>query len=464
MSEAVKKPKNDLPYRMIIGWGIGTLPMAIYFNSFNILALRFFTDYVGLTAATAGLIIGLSKLYDAVTDPVMGTLSDRTRTPLGRRRPYILLGGVLCALSIFGLFSIPVGLNAQSAMLFVSIAVIVYATSYTVYNIPYMAMPSEISASGKTRSAMMSWRVACIGAGGLIAGALGPKIIDWAGGGSAGHSAMGIMLGVSILAFAIITFFMTKGAPDRASEQQADKLKFSDKLKTIMSNRPFMLLLGVKFFQLSGVAVSSATLAFFTVWILGRSYSDLGTIVFFTTLGQILGTPFWLAVTRRIGKPNTFFISAALFAAVSMTWLLADANEALWVTCIRVFAKGLATGGILLVGQALLPDTIEYDRLKTGMRREGVLSGMYTTIEKVSFAVGTMLTGIFLDLMNYKPMLRASQDAQAESAITAIYYCQSVIPAVSVAIAALFLINYKLSETELDTLRSSSDEPVDAKA
>ena len=104
-----------LPYRAVMGWGLGTLPMAIYFNSFNVLALRYFTDFVGLTAAAAGLLIGLSKLYDAFSDPVMGMISDRTRSPMGRRRPYVLAGGFLCGLSLFFLFSAPGPLSKRGA-------------------------------------------------------------------------------------------------------------------------------------------------------------------------------------------------------------------------------------------------------------------------------------------------------------------------------------------------------------
>lgn len=145
-----------LPYRAVVGWGLGTLPMAIYFNSFNILALRYFTDFVGLTAAAAGFLIGISKLYDAFSDPVMGMISDRTRTRLGRRRPYVLAGGLLCGLSLYVLFSAPTGMSESQAFWYVAAALIMYATSYTVYNIPYMAMPAEITTDARQRSSMMT--------------------------------------------------------------------------------------------------------------------------------------------------------------------------------------------------------------------------------------------------------------------------------------------------------------------
>lgn len=431
--------------------------MAIYFNAFNILALRYLTDVVGLAAATAGLLISVSKIYDAVTDPLMGAISDRTNGAMGRRRPYLLLGGLLCGLSIYALFTVPRYFAPEDATLVVGALLIVYATAYTVYNVPYMSMPSEMTSDSKSRSSMMSYRVMCIGAGGLIAGTVGPKIVGYAGGGAAGHETMGMVLGIVVAALAAFIFFITRGAiSGTAAERLAQpKFTFKQKIAAVASNRPFMQLLLLKLFLLMGVAISSATLAFFIVTILGRGYGDLGTVIMFTTLGQILGTPIWLRISRKIGKRPTFYASAIVFAAISMTWMFADASEPLWLTGVRVFAKGLGTGGILLVSQAMLPDTIEYDRLRTGLAREGALSGLYTTIEKIAFAFGTALTGLFLGAMGYIP--RAAE--QPQSAINAIYACQAALPSALMLLAAGVLLFYKLTDTELDRMRAAAANP-----
>lgn len=441
---------HGLPTRVIIGWGLGTLPMAIYFNAFNILALRFLTDVVGLAAATAGLLISMSKIYDAVSDPVMGSLSDRTHTRFGRRRPFLALGGLLCGASIFAFFALPTLLPGQNMVWLVGALLIVYATAYTVYNVPYMAMPAEVTSVPAERSRMMSIRVMCIGAGGLIAGTFGPKIVGFAGGGAYGHVVMGAILGAAIALIALAVFLTTSGTQTPApAKQSTSHLSFKDKAAAVVSNTPFMQLLLLKLLILMAVAISSATLAFFVVSVLGRSYGDLGTVILFTTLGQILGTPLWLRVVTRLGKRRTFVLSAFIFAVISMTWMLAHAGEPIWLTSVRVFAKGLGTGGILLVSQAMLPDTIEYDRLRTGLAREGVLSGLYTTIEKVSFAIGTAVTGLFLGSMGYV----AKASGQSETAITAIYACQATLPATLMLIAAVSLAFYRLDEKQLELSR-----------
>ena len=124
------RQSHDLPLYMIVGWGLGTLPIALLFNTFNALALRHFTDVLGVAAAAAGSLIALSKLYDAFTDPAMGWLSDRTKTRFGKRRPYLVIGSILCALSIVFMFSI--GELASSNMeLMVFLTLILFATGYT---------------------------------------------------------------------------------------------------------------------------------------------------------------------------------------------------------------------------------------------------------------------------------------------------------------------------------------------
>lgn len=451
-----REQRHDLDVRLIFGWGLGTLPVALYFNTFNALALRFLTDYVGIAAAVAGSLIAFSKIYDAVSDPVMGFISDKTRSSAGRRRPYILVGSLACALALWILFSLRPNADPQLTLLYAFGALILYATAYSIYNVPYLAMPAEISRRGVTRASLMSWRVFFIGVGALLAGTLGPKIVKWQGGGLEGHSFMAAVLGTLILLSGIATFLLTRRCPETILQSAPPKLSWREKLTTIVGNRPYTLLLSVKLFQLAAVAVSASTLAFFTVWVLGKDYSALGNIVLFTTLGQIIGTPIWLRIYRKIGARKTFLVSAACFAIASLTWLFANSTEPSIITYTRVFIKGVGTGGILLVGQALLPDVIEYDRLSNGQRREGVLSGLYTTVEKLAFALGTAFVGIWLQMMGYVSQRNPFSEEQSASALLAVQLCQSVFPAILITIAAIFILFFKLDEGKLEQLRKAS--------
>ncbi len=451
------RQQHDLPLFMIIGWGLGTLPIALLFNTFNALALRYFTDVLGVAAAAAGSLIALSKLYDAFTDPVMGWLSDRTKTRFGKRRPYLFLGAIICAASIAMMFSIAEisSANPQS-LLFV--ALILYATGYTVYNVPYLAMPPEMSLSGKTRSALMSWRVFAIGGGALVAGTLAPALVKFGGGGAEGHSLMGLTIAAMILAAGFITVVLLRGAPEVGRVSKPEKISLKEQFKTVASNRPFATLMGTKLFLLLAVAFAASTMAFFTVWVLGRDYGTLSIILLCMTAAQIVATPVWLWIYRRIGPKNTFLLSALIFAGVSMTWLWADSSEALWLIYLRAVAKGLGAGGVLLVGQALLPDVIEFDRLTSSQRREGVLSGIYTTIEKLAFAFASALLGFWLQFRGYVPQLNPRSDIQPDTAIAALNFCQSVFPAFFIIVAAIIIRWYSIDEERLIELRNKNQQ------
>ena len=173
---------------------------------------------------------------------------------------------------------------------------------------------------------------------------------------------------------------------------------------------------------------------------------------------QIIATPIWLWIYRRIGPQRTFLLSALIFGAVSLTWLLVDSNEALSLIYLRAIGKGLGAGGVLLVGQALLPDVIEYDRLTSSKRREGVLSGIYTTIEKLAFALSSVMLGFWLQFNDYVPQLNPFADVQPQSAVTALNFCQSVFPAVFIGIATITVMFYSIDENRLVELRKKQME------
>jgi GPH family glycoside/pentoside/hexuronide:cation symporter len=446
--------RHKLPFRIVFGWGLGTLGVAVLFNATNFLLLRFLTDYAGLAAAAAGLAIALSKVYDAFTDPLMGVISDRTRSRWGRRRPYLLLGGLACGAAFALLFHAPALGGGTASVGLVFILLLLYATGYTIFNVPYLAMPAEMSNDYHERSYLMSYRVSFIGVGQVAAGFLGPFLIAYYGGGVLGHQRMSLVLGAIIVVATWASFFLTAGAPQ--TEQTATpRTSLKQQFQTVLENRPFAVLILTKLALLMGVAFTGSTLAFVTTRILAIPDQLLAALIVVTTLGQIACMPLWLKLSRRKGKKMVYYGGAVLFCVTSMSWLLADANEPAVVYLFRGFISGIGSGGLLLTAQSLLPDALEYDYLRTGLRREGILSGFYTTVEKVAFALGAALTGLFLGAMGYVSSTQGSGTEQPDSAILAIYLCVSVIPVIAVTASAFVLRWYDLDEQKLNELRAS---------
>lgn len=447
--------EERLALSVALGWGAGSLAMAVLFNSTNYLLLRFLTDHVGIAAGTAGLLLAIARLYDAVTDPVMGAISDRTNTRWGRRRPYLIGGGILCALSLVLMFSIPMLFGTDASAATVLMLLLFYATAYTIFNVPYMAMPAEMTSGYHERSRLMIYRVGAIGIGQILVGAIGPFLIVHFGGGAAGHSGMSLVLGAIIIVGSVICFGLTAKAPATFRSAQEARIGWGERFKTVCANKPFLWLLVLKVVLLLGVAVTGSTLAFLTVRILQVPDSVLGQLIIATTIGTIVSLPMWFWLSKRIGKKGTYICAASVFIVASLSWLLASPGEAPVVFLLRGFLKGVGSGGLILISQSMLPDVIEYDHLKTGLRREGLYAGFYTTVEKLAFALGASLTGLILHWSGYISS-RGAHVEQPESAIVGIYICVAIAPAVAVALSVICAWLYPLNQKKLEKLRAEA--------
>ena len=439
---------ETLPLMVCIGWGMGTFGVSTMFNSVNLLLLRFATDFLGIAAAAYGVIYLVSKIYDAATDPIMGVLSDRTKSRFGRRRPYLLLGGALSAVAFIALFNAPSVLDSPQALLVLALLLIFHSTGYTVFNVPYLAMPAEMTRDYMERARLISFRVYAIGFGTLAGTSLAPALIEFWGGGRAGHAALAWAYGGLILAASAFAFFAT-GKARATSYVRESPLSRREKLQLILTNRPFSILVSVKTLHLTSLAVTNAGFIYFVVYVLDQGYAVVGLLGLANGLGMLAGTPIWYALARRLrSKRNLYILASTLAALVLMSWWLATPAEPLAVTVLRKFVHGLTIAGSLLCGQAMLPDAIAQDAARSGLRREGVFSGIFTTAEKMAFAIGGAASGVFLGLMGYVSSTEGAV-AQPESAILAIYLCVSFLPAALLLASIAFLIRYDLDEDKV---------------
>lgn len=447
-SRSTVQASETLPLMVCIGWGMGTFGVSAMFNSVNLLLLRFATDFLGIAAAAYGLIYLVSKIYDAATDPIMGFLSDRTKSRFGRRRPYLLLGGALSAAAFIALFNAPSVLDSPQALLVLALLLIFHSTGYTVFNVPYLAMPAEMTRDYMERARLISFRVYAIGFGTLAGTSLAPALIDFWGGGREGHATLAWAYGGLILAASVFAFFATAKAR-ATSYVRESPLSRREKLELILTNRPFAILVSVKTLHLTSLAVTNAGFIYFVVYVLERGYAALGLLGLANGLGMLAGTPLWYALARWLrSKRNLYILASTLAALVLMSWWLATPAEPLAVTVLRKFVHGLTIAGSLLCGQAMLPDAIAQDAARSGLRREGVFSGIFTTAEKMAFAIGGAASGVFLGLMGYVSSTEGAV-AQPESAILAIYLCVSFLPAGLLLASIAFLVRYDLDEDKV---------------
>ena len=450
----IQKP-TSLALSICVGWGLGSVGVAMMYGVTNLLILRFMTDYLGIAAVAGGLVIGVSKLYDAITDPIMGVVSDRTKSRWGRRRPYMFFGGFLLAASMILLFNVPAFESTTNTLLYMLILMLFYATAYTIFNVPYLAMPAEMTEGYHERSFLISFRVYGVAAAGIFGLFGGPMLIELYGGGQAGHAAMAWVLGAIILVSALASFWMTRDAPF-TEESASTKYTFREQFSTAIENKPYLLLLGSKLAGLFGFALSQPAIAFFYTNVLEVTDDFLGYYFLVFYISMIGSQSFWIRVSKVRGKKLIFMLCIALNMLGNLSWLLAGPEEPFSVMLLRALLLGFIGGGSLLMGQSMLPDTIEYDYRRTGLRREGIFAAFFTTIEKLAYTIGPAVTGIFLGAMGYISSKGAQDIVQPDSAITAIYICVGVIPATMGIFGLLFLSAYDLTEEKLkSTVRVS---------
>lgn len=435
-----------LPFKTKFGWGIGTLTVSLMFQANGLLLLVYLTDFVNMNATTAGLLIGLSKIYDALTDPVMGRISDKTRSSWGKRRPYVLLGTIMCALSFILLFNLALFSDSQNIILITLFALILNATGYTIFNVPYLAMPAEITTDYNARTDLMSYRVMAVAAGQLGGSALGPALVVFFGSGIIGHSGMANTLAIIMVLAGVLCVWMTKDASFVNSDiETKESGSFFQQFKTAFQIKPFAILLGIKVTQLTGFAVFLASLPYLFTRVMDLSYNYLG--FYFLVQGSIMliSQPIWVKIVKKIGKKNSYYLASISWGLGALSWMLVTPGESEMGIIIRGVFLGIGAGGLLLVGQSMLPDTMQYDFQTSGHRREGILAGVYTTVEKLSFAIGPSILGILLGYVDYD----ASSNSQSESVINMMYFNAGGFPVICLFISCLLITLYNVDQQSL---------------
>ena len=229
-------------------------------------------------------------------------------------------------------------------------------------------------------------------------------------------------------------------------------------LRSTLENRPFVWLLTAKFIYFIVLAFTLTTFAYFTKHVLKTSDAWLGTFLTVQSLSVIASQPIWLRVARVLGKKQGFMIAGACYGFAHFTWWFAGPDEPVALIFARAFAIGLAGGGTFLLTQAMLPDAIEYDRLRTGLRREGVFTGVFVFVEQAASALGVAVIGVFLAGMGYVAATEGRIVAQPQRAILGIYICMAILPPALQAVAIFAISRYDLTAAKLASLRAEVSE------
>jgi GPH family glycoside/pentoside/hexuronide:cation symporter len=444
---------SGLTWPKIIAWSVGTIGPVTLLYLISSAYLFFMTDLMLMSGALAGALIFGVRVYDMFADPIMGYISDRTRSRMGRRRPWMLLGSVVTVAGCVALFTVPGGIAASGGMLvaWTLLALVLYFTGYTMFNVPYMAMPAEMTDSFHDRTRLMSVRVVFVSLSSLLGAALAPRLIEAFGNGVPSYEKTSWIIGAIGLLAMVACVLGTRTA--RATSATPVTMPMIAQMRVAFSNRPFVVLVLTKLLLLLSMSSITTTMFFFVRHVLNRELSVASDIALAQTLGMLVLLPLWVKVAKRYRKQHLFMIASGGNTLVLLSWLFATANEPAGLLLLRAAMLGAFAGGSLLMGQSMLPDTMEYDYRRSRLRREGAYSGIYSMVEKAGFAFGPLLVGGLLSLAGYEGAAPGeTQAVLSDDATIAVYLGVSVIPAIATALCLFVLRAYTLTEEQLKSM------------
>lgn len=427
-------------------WAGGTIGSSTALGAMSLLVLFYLTEYVGLSPSLAGLLIFLSRLWDIFASLAIGQWSDRTQSRWGKRIPFLVAGAPMLAVAFFMLFATPESLIGLKLNGYVLVALLLYSTGYTLFVVPYLTIPAEITAIPQQRTTMMSYRVAALTLASLIVAVLGPILIQQFGGGRSGYAGMGAVLGIIILVAMLGCAAVMARVPVIVQAPPSSS-NIVGQLRIVLKNKPFKIFIGVKLCQLMATAAVGASLLYMARYILGEDESFLIRFTIFQIAGTLLSLPIWSWLSRRYGKRLTYMAAGYFYAVVALTWLMAMNGEVDWVTNIRMFMVGVAASGLLVMGFSLLPDTMEHNTKTSGVSQEGTLAALYSMVEKGTAAFGPLIAGLLLEASGF--ISGAGNELppeQPQSALIVIILLASVMPALFNIAGSLLLIKFDLKE------------------
>jgi glycoside/pentoside/hexuronide:cation symporter, GPH family len=423
---------------------VGSLVTGAFGTVPGLLLLPYLTDTLGVAAGLAGLLVLLPKAWDVMANPIVGRISDRTQTRWGARRPYLLFAGLGMAVLFASMFFAPFG-TGPGAGLYVAITFLLTATAFAFFQVPYVAMPAEMTDSYSERTRLMTWRVALLATAILVSGALAPIIRDQTGGGVAGHRWMALFVASIMVAGTLIVFVTTASAPTGSITASEPSLRAQ--LKVVGQNRPFRVLVACFVVQSTGVACMLAGVQYFADHVLHDHNAT--TILFVAVVSPALVVmPFWRRVGERLGKLRGYIVASITLTVATFVLVLAPLLPHLAVYGI-IAVIGFGYAGQQLFGMSMLPDCIAFDTARTGKRQAGVFTGVWTAGETLGLALGPFIFGIVLQLFGYVSTKAGTVAAQPTLAETGVLLGFTLVPGFIVGIALVLLRGYDLAEDTL---------------
>lgn len=459
----MEQTRKRLSFREKVGYSLGDMASNLYFQTFVIFLPIFYTDVFGISAAAMGTMMLVTRIWDAVNDPVMGMIADRTNTRWGKFRPYIF--GFAIPLAFVGVlaFSVP-DLSTSGKLVYAYATYMILMVLYTAINVPYAALMGVITPNSMERAEVSSYRFVAAFAGQFIVGVAALSLVDYFGGGNEARGWQYTMGAFGFLAVALLfsTFFMTR---ERVMPVKEKRNKITDDLKDLVKNKPWVMIGVATIFQLTYIVMrGSSTTYYFRYFVEDQQLQLFGTVIDLTytvftssfvtigTLATLIGAILTGVFTKYLDKKKIysgFLITSALFSC--FFFFLQPENVLLMYTLN--FLVSFFFGSVSVLQWAIYTDAADFGEWKFGRRATALVMAASLFALKLGLTFGGTLVGWLLEFHTFVPLV-----SQSEEAITGIRLLMSFYPAIFGLIGGLIMLFYPLNDSDMITIEKDLTE------
>ena len=422
------------------GFGIN-----IFFGMPMMFMLIYFTDVFGISAAAVGTLFLISRIWDAVNDPMMGGFVDKTKTRWGKCRPYLIFGPLVLGVAFYLLFSGPQGLSGTQKLVYAYITYIFYGMAYTLVDIPGHALISRITNNSIEKTKVMTLRRVIANFGMLIGAAAVVPLVGVLGKGdqAKGYSLTALVF-VVIAGLPIILSGLT--AKERVeSAPSSGNFQFKNIFSILKSNKPLMIIVSVYIVNQIAMSIKTAAVAYYFTYNIGK-VEMIAVVSGISLIFTILGTGLIPLISRKIGKKNGVIAAMVIIGLTSLGLFFTPYSNTTLVMVWFVF-NSLAAGIGLGLPFIIAIDSVEYGEWKTGKRTEGLVFSMLTFGTKLASAIGGATLGYILTFTGY-----SANTLQTPMALQGILISMAIIPIVVSIIGIILMRFYNISESQMSEI------------
>ena len=428
------------------GWGLADMGIVVFVIVKQLLVLSFLTNYLNVPVGIAGLLTTSVLIFDIITDPIVGYLSDRTHSRWGRRVPWMVIGALILSGGIIGLFGVPQSLSLLGTIIWVGGFFALATVGFTMVAIPYGATAGEMTQDPKERSTMMGFRMAFASVGILLGGAVIPQL---AGGTRDGHFIAAIYVAPIIILSIWGSLWSTRTAPRILSPSARG---FLSTWLLVFRNKPFVILVCLYGIMTLAFALITAGLPFAAIYLifdsgnslLSPASSALGILSLLFAcfvFGSILSQAFWVWMSARFGKVSALIFGLVIYIILLVAIFISLPSVDIMLIAILFVVAGMTNGAYQQIPWAIYPDLMDITRSESGDAIEGAFSAIWLFGQKVANAIAPLILSLILAFFGWRESGEGFTD-QVPEALRALQNSITILPAFILALAILGLFYF----------------------